>query len=329
MNIASFIYRNCLLSVDYRRFAAKLRVKMFRMIRGFILRFSDPPCCMEICGRQLWMPLSHERPLNLCGPGYYDQLMGRIARFVRLRQGRICVIDVGANIGDTIAACQVRQEDRFLAIEPNSVFFAYLNRNLKDFPNVRSLKVGCASKDSTPNTGSGMQTNRVDTLVEQFPEFKECNFLKIDTDGYDFEVLRGAQGLIARTQPAVLFECQMWNNAHYVENVLEILQLFADSGYSLALVYDNLGYLYGPLDLKSPQGMPQFLFYELSSARCYFDILIIRDVGAFLQQEFDFYLRGVHDPRWRTAAEHAAHLVAAGCGLGEAKLEKGGLDKNN
>ena len=92
------------------------------------------------------MPFSHERPLHLCAPGYYDQLMGRVADFVRLRKGRICGIDVGANIGDTIAACRVRNEDQFLAIEPSPVFFEYLNRNLADFPNVRQLKVGCAAQ---------------------------------------------------------------------------------------------------------------------------------------------------------------------------------------
>jgi hypothetical protein len=316
MSILSFIYRKCLLPADNRRLLPKLRAKVFRLIRQFILRFSDPPCRMEIWGCQLWMPFSHERPAHLCAPGYYDQLMGRVAGFIRLRKGRICGIDVGANIGDTIAACQIRNEDQFLAIEPNPVFFEYLNRNLAGFPSVRQLKVGCASSDSPPKEASGMEIRRVDTLVEQFPEFRDCNLLKIDTDGYDFEVLRGARGLIARVKPVVLFECQMWNNGDYVKDVLEIFQLFAAAGYSHALVYDNLGYLCGPLDLKNPQEMPQALFYELSSARCYFDVLVMPEVGVFLQQEFEFYLNGIRDPRWRTAAENAARMVVADCGLG-------------
>ena len=316
MSILSFIYRKCLLPADNRRLLPKLRAKIFCLIRRLILRFSDPPCRMEIWERELWMPFSHERPLHLCAPGYYDQLMGRVAGFIRLRKGRICGVDVGANIGDTIAACRVGNEDQLLAIEPNPVFFEYLNRNLAGFPNVRQLKVGCASSDSSPKDGSGMEIKRVDTLVEQFPEFRDCNFLKIDTDGYDFEVLRGARGLIARAQPVVLFECQMWKNEDYIKDVFEIFQLFAAAGYSHALVYDNLGYLCGPLDLKTPRGMPQAMFYELSSARCYFDVLVMPEVGVFLQQELEFYLNGIRDPRWRTAAEHAARMVVADCGLG-------------
>ena len=70
----------------------------------------------------------------------------------------------------------------------------------------------------------------MDTLVEQFPEFRTVTCLKVDTDGYDFEVLRGAQKLIARAQPVVLFECQMWNNADYLKDVLETFQLFAGCG---------------------------------------------------------------------------------------------------
>jgi hypothetical protein len=329
MSILSFIYQKCLLSPDNRRVLPKLRAKIFRLIRRLILCFGDPPCRMEIWQRRFWMPFSHERPLNLRGPGYYDQLIGRIARFIRLRQSRICGIDVGANIGDTIAACDARNEDQFLAIEPNPVFFKYLNRNLKGFSNVRLLKVGCAASDSSPKGGSGMPTNRVDTLVEQFPEFRDCNFLKIDTDGYDFEVLRGARALIARAQPVVLFECQMWNNAKYVEDIFEIFRLFAESGYSHALVYDNLGYLYGPLDLKNPLGMSQALFYELSSARCYFDVLVMQDVSAFLRREFEFYLDGIHDLHWRTAAEQAARMVAANGGLGEVKFDVRNLDQGS
>ncbi len=316
MSILSFIYRKSLLPADNHRMLPKLRAKIFRLIRRFILRFSDPPCRMEIWERQLWMPFSHERPAHLCAPGYYDQLMGRVADFIRLRKGRICGIDVGANIGDTIAACRVRKEDQFLAVEPSPVFFEYLNRNLVDFSNVRQLKVGCAARDSSPNEGSGMEVRRVDTLVEQFPEFRDCNLLKVDTDGYDFEVLRGAQKLIAQAKPVVLFECQMWNNADYLKDVLETFQLFAAAGYSHALVYDNLGYLCGPLDLKNPQGIPPALFYELSSARCYFDVLIMPEVGLFLQQEFEFFLKGIRDPRWHTAAEQAARKVVADCGLG-------------
>ena len=212
--------------------------------------------------------------------------------------------------------CRVRNEDQFLAIEPSPVFFEYLNRNLVDFSNVRQLKVGCAASDSSPGEGSGMEIKRVDTLVEQFPEFRDCNFLKIDTDGYDFEVLRGARELIARAQPVVLFECQMWNNADYLKDVLDTFQLFAAAGYSHALVYDNLGYLCGPLDLKNPRGIPQALFYELSSARCYFDMLVMPEVGVFLQQEIEFFLKGVRDPRWHTAAEQAARRVVADSGLG-------------
>jgi hypothetical protein len=62
--------------------------------------------------------------------------------------------------------------------------------------------------------------------------------------------------------------------------------------------------------------MSQALFYELSSARCYFDVLVLPEVDVFMQQEFEFYMNGIRDPRWRTAAEHAARMVAADCGWG-------------
>jgi hypothetical protein len=312
MSILSFIYRQSLLPKTGAGFMTKLRAKSFRMGRRLILRVGDPACQMTIWGHPMWMPFSHLRPENLSAPGHYDALMGRVADFIRARHGNICGIDVGANIGDTFAACHTRDGDKFLAIEPSPVFFKFLKRNLAAFPNVRLLQAACASTDADASPGgSGVGTNRLDTIVRQFPEFGACNFLKIDTDGHDFEVLRGARELISRTLPVVLFECQVWRNPRYVEDVLETLRFFAGNGYRFALVYDNAGNLHGPADLQDTSWAAQALFYEVTSGRCYFDFLLMRDAEAFLQKEMEFFLRFVPDAEERVAAERAARLIAA------------------
>ena len=48
---------------------------------------------------------------------------------------------------------------------------------------------------------------------------------KVDTNGHDFEVLAGAERLISRNHPVVLFECDVFNNTNYVEDCLSTLRI--------------------------------------------------------------------------------------------------------
>jgi FkbM family methyltransferase len=283
---------------------------------------------MDIRGRFLWMPLSHDLPFCAKPDGNYDKLLRRISDFIRGTEGRLCGIDVGANIGDTIVACANDNKDRFLALEPDPVFFQYLKKNLADLPQCRLLQMVCDSEDratayrissvggtarfkKTTAGGPAIHTKRVDTILGQFPEFQQCNFLKIDADGYDFEVIRGAQGMIATAQPTVLFECDVFGNPNFVADTFETLRFFSKTGYRHALVYDHLGFLFAHHELDKIEDFSQALFFQTTSQHCYFDILVMRDAGKFLRQELDYFVHSTPDPERRSAAGQAAKIILA------------------
>ncbi len=48
-------------------------------------------------------------------------------------------------------------------------------------------------------------TITLDALVEKYKDFSQANFLKIDTDGYDYKVIRGARNLLVLGKQAVPF----------------------------------------------------------------------------------------------------------------------------
>lgn len=327
-NVLSFIYRQGLDTNSERGSWLKLKGKFFRILRQSLLRAGDPACQMDVWGRAMWMPFSHELPGCLARQWHYDQVLQRAADHIRRTRGPVCGIDVGANIGDTIAAARKDASDRFLGIEPNPIFFRYLTRNLGSEPNVQLLNSVCAARDEVAkyrvttargtscfepaSSGStAFQTRTLDTIVEQNPNFSGCNFLKIDTDGHDFEVLRGARKTIARTKPVVLFECEARGSATYVEDVSDTLTFFSGLGYGLALVYDNDGELFGVLDLATPNGFAQNLFYQLTSHKCNFDVLLLTDAPAFLRQELDFFANQLADTDARSVAHTAANLILA------------------
>lgn len=328
MSLGSFIYRQSLPPLPEGRLPAKLRAWCFRVLRKALLRFTDPDCRMDIRGNLLWMPFSHQLPFYAFPGSNYDAILQRISAFIRTSEGRVCGIDVGANIGDTIRACDNgNSQDRFLGVEPNPKFFAYLKKNVAHLPGARLLQAVCTATDQTATyristvrgtaqfeasdspEGLAIETKCLDSILEQFPEFKQCNFFKIDTDGYDFEVMRGAKRLLADAKPAVFFECDVFGNPNYLGDTQQALQFFADTGYKHALVYDNFGCLFAQLKLGSIGDFPQALFYQAASRRCYFDILVMRDAREFLKQELDYFIRSTANKERRMAAEQSAKSI--------------------
>lgn len=306
----------------------QFQAKGFRVLRRLILRAADPLCQMEIWGRPMWLPFSHELPGCLARDRHYDQVLKRVTGFIRSTQGAVCGIDVGANIGDTIAAARQDAQDQFLGIEPNPIFFECLTRNFAGVPNVQLVSALCsttegsanyrvttargtASFEATAAAGLSVPTSRLDTLVEQRPSFGRCNFLKVDTDGYDFMVLRSARKLIGQARPAILFECEMRQNPDYIAEVLDAIQFLRETGYGHALIYDSRGELFGIMPLADTVAWLRMLFYQLTSGRCNFDVLVLPNAEPFIQQELEFFINAAPSQEAKAAAQSAARWMAA------------------
>ncbi len=325
-SILSFIYEQSIKDKAGSGALVSLMAKCFRLLRRLILGMGDPLCKMNIWGRTMWMPFSHELPGCLATERHYDDVLKRAADFIRAKHGAICGIDVGANIGDTIAATIKAGQDRFLGVEPNPVFYKCLERNVADIPNVQVLKAACSTHDGAKNysvtTARGtatmqesgsegllVQTNRLDTIIASRPEFRNCNFLKTDTDGHDFDVLLGAQDLIRTMKPAVLFECEMRGNPEFIGNFLSILQFFETLDYRYAFIYDSCGELFGVLPLQDTAAFARMLFYQVTSGKINYDVLLVQDSEAFLERELQFFITETRESSSRKVAEQSAALM--------------------
>jgi FkbM family methyltransferase len=144
-----------------------------------------------------------------------------------LRRGDI-FLDVGANIGDIscIASRFVGVEGSVYAIEPNPKNFAILNENIRinKLENVCPFQVALGGSVSTAylykrnKNDSGMDslignknTNRalrvavttIDTLIEE-RQMPNPSLVKIDVEGYELEVLKGARKLLESQHAPIL-----------------------------------------------------------------------------------------------------------------------------
>ena len=288
----------------------------------------DPGCAALVHGKLLTMPLSHGLPLYLSRYPLYDRLPGRLSSFLHEQYGPLVCVDVGANIGDSIAAFQQDPDDRFLAIEPNPHFLNYLKANHSSNPNVEIISCLCSSTDGrsrirvreqrgtasliADDSGHVMQSDTLDNLVVKTKQFSNVHLLKVDTDGHDFDVLAGARQMIAQGLPAILFECDVFENLNYVKDCLATLSSFYELGYRSCIVYDNVGNILGSHSLSDLSSFRNLLFCQLTKRFLYFDILVMRDpdLASFLETEYSFFVSQIPDQRLRRIACMAAGIAS-------------------
>jgi len=174
------------------------------------------------------------------------------------------IFDVGANIGAmTLQFAKQTPLGRVYAFEPTFYAFAKLKRNLAlnpelanrivaiqsfvssttsreaDIKAYASWKVG-GSEDSgkhqihrgTVKPAQGIGSVSLDDFCEQ-NEIKRLDFIKIDTDGHELEVLKGAQKVISRFKPAIIFEIGIYLMRERNIDFSDYLKFFASLNYCL------------------------------------------------------------------------------------------------
>jgi FkbM family methyltransferase len=211
-----------------------------------------------------------------------------IALLPRFLAAEKIAIDVGANVG-VFTTLMARHARKVLAFEPHPSCAAQLRslrlRNcevietaLSDRNGTAPLRVPLAAGGdlhalSTLAAGNDFQTQpeiggirdvtvattRLDTaLASRLAPADKVSFVKIDVEGHELAVLRGAADTVARHRPVLLVETEA---RHGVE-LDDVFTLLADQGYAAqALVEDDLR----PIDaatlreLQSPERLAQKL----------------------------------------------------------------------
>lgn len=101
------------------------------------------------------------------------------------------------------------------------------------------------------------------------------NFIKIDTDGFDFRVLRSAESTLISYKPTLYFE---WDKIHLQtqgENPLSIFDYLHRLGYEKCIIYDNFGNMFCIVESKDSTNLSLLLDYTTISNQniYYYDVL--------------------------------------------------------
>lgn len=151
----------------------------------------------------------------------------RVALPILVEEDEPVICEDGSNIGASLMQMlAAKPKGRFYAFEPSLRFRPYLLRNVhlagaegrvevrpwflgtrrgRGILYVSASSASGVGADLDPQKRRGTQTVSVRTLDSELGG-ERVNFLKVDTDGYEFEVLRGAEGILKQCRPAMHFE---------------------------------------------------------------------------------------------------------------------------
>ena len=175
-----------------------------------------------------------------------------------MKSGDVC-LDIGANIGAiTIAlADKVGATGKVVALEPGPEFFRRLQWNINANPEISARvylhNLGAANENTklkwqkstnAPGTATtyahGMDPNAstIDVPVVRLDDcgsiqkLSRVDFVKIDVDGIELDILKGAANMLARHKPIIYVETNMWND-ELTKTAAEMEALLLQLGYSL------------------------------------------------------------------------------------------------
>ena len=141
------------------------------------------------------------------------------------------------------------------------------------------------------NDENKFEKRTVDSIVVEFEDANKFNLLKIDTDGHDFEVIRGSRDFIISMQPFVYFEVDSFSNSDFAADCIETLNFFNIAGYGKVFIYDNYGYLIGVYSTEDIYTISQLLFYKSLKTHFYYDFLFMKNdfVDEFYACEVEYF----------------------------------------
>ncbi len=246
-----------LISTKDRGFRDRVRWMILMTVRKILIRFGDPTAEYPFCGSTLRIPLSHDLPLIRRSLPLYSDNLGRIAGHLARRFGAVPVIDIGANVGDSVAIIHHHVHLPILCVEGEPRYAGLLASNVasntpapvieRSFVGtgadalVAVVHDGTAKLEQARSGADAIGTRRFEQILARHPVFENSRLLKIDTDGMDVAILREAYSWISRQRPVLFFEYDPDLQRAHRSDGLEMLRSLRSAGYNRVLVYENIG----------------------------------------------------------------------------------------
>lgn len=297
--IAQFIY-NMKLKQSTSSFIDRLKLRLIDVLFD-IYKKRNPLIETNIGLFKLQLPFSHQLPFILKSSPHYSTNLARIAKHVCGKYNDLRVIDVGANVGDSVALLRTEAMFSILCIEGDDYFFSILEANMVKFSDVHLAKTyvgesteelnvasfelgGTAHLGHMESGGIPIQLKKISTILKDNPLFKKAKMLKIDTDGFDNKILRGSVDFLEDSKPIIFFEYDPFFLSQQNEDGLSIFNVIAKFGYRKLLIYENYGEFLVSVDIANSNLLEDINHFYTGRKG-----LLYCDICAFHEEDNDLF----------------------------------------
>ena len=184
---------------------------------------------------------------------YFGFLHTGIISLLSLCKKNFCVIDIGTNIGWTVLNfAKISETGMVIGFEPDPFNYSVCKSNIdrNSFSNLLVLPFGLGEAAAqlqmevrtpenrggnriAPSNGKGSVAVAVKRLddVEEVSKLSVINLMKLDVEGYELKVLRGAQKIIHRHKPVLFIEVDDNNLRDQGDSATELILFLQSCGY--------------------------------------------------------------------------------------------------
>lgn len=182
----------------------------------------------------------------------FETLVKRVSKLLNLTS-EVTMIDIGAHIGKyAVSLAKIFTKIKIIAIEPNpyNIYVLVKNIRVNNLRNVFPVKVACTDVDEKQRfyisykSGTGslksswetimelkIETLTLDALIKELG-IQKVNIIKIDVEGFEERVLKGALKTITKHKPTIFLEI-------FSENYQKVYQTLNKLGYNVQQIEDN------------------------------------------------------------------------------------------
>ena len=174
----------------------------------------------------------------------------------------------------------------FICVEADQIYLPLLRKNTEHLSvTIHNVIAGSRSEEldtsfardhsGTSSVVSGGERRRAVALDELIPGHV-VDVIKIDTDGYEAQVVMGLDGTLTQSDPLIFMEYSPRHLIRYGKiNPTELLKMLKSRGYDYLLIYDYRGYPMGRTQL-SDQSVRNITNYCLAVPGFYMDVLLAK-----------------------------------------------------
>lgn len=266
---------------------------------------------VNMWGENIILPLNHRLPLYSYLYKNYSTNLRRLSCYLGYRLGKFVAVDIGSNVGDSAILIRQGSGARIVCVEGDKKYVEILRSNLKDKEHIQIIQAFVGEKDTfikgelvkvegtgsidTKNTNVKTRVSTLDKIISKL-KINNIKLLKIDTDGFDGKVLRGARSTILRNKPVIFFEFDQGMYKKAGDSTYEVLKYLYKMNYHNFLVYDNFGKLIRGVVMEHFLNRKDFSKIFNHKDLNYYDLVAFHKVDTelykyALRKEMEFYRR--------------------------------------